>query len=330
MKYLCGLYMQASKDIYQIALHTIANERDAIGALEAYITPEFVACIQHLQVMQGRLIITGIGKSAIVAQKIVATLNSTGTPALFMHAADAIHGDLGMIQVADVILIISKSGESPEIKTLLPLVKGFGNTTIGMVGNKASYLSTQVDYVIDTTIAVEACPNNLAPTTSTTAQMVMGDVIAVCLMQLKGFNTEQFAKYHPGGALGKNLYLTVGNLVDTVRKPHVSMYSTLKEVIIEISKKRMGATAVLHADDSLAGIITDGDIRRTLERTDTITHIKAKDLVQDTPKTIAHDALATEALAMLRQHDIAQLIVLHQGSYYGMVHLHELLKEGIR
>ena len=278
---------------------------------------------------KGRLVISGIGKSAIVAQKLVATMNSTGTPALFMHAADAIHGDLGMIREEDVVMIISKSGESPEIKNLVQLIKQFGNTIIGMVGNKQSYLATNADLIVDTTVTKEACINNLAPTSSTTAQMVMGDIIAVCLMELKQFSVSQFAQFHPGGNLGKKLTLTIQNLADTNSKPAVRKETKIKEVIIDISKNRMGATVITDENNKVLGIITDGDIRRMLEQHDNIQNLTAEDIYHTNPATITPNALAVEALAIMEQKDISQLIVADNYQYIGMIHIHDLMKEGI-
>jgi len=271
---------------------------------------------------------SGLGKSAIIAQKIVATLNSTGTPSIFMHAADAIHGDLGMVQQDDVVLVISKSGESPEIKVLVPLIRNFGNLLIGMVGNVDSFLGKNCDHILNTTVSKEACPNNLAPTSSTTAQMVMGDALAVCLMELNGFTGDDFAKFHPGGMLGKKLYLRLRDLDTDNAKPMVRPESDLKEIMVGISTKRLGATAVVENDKVIA-IITDGDIRRMLEHGDNLSSVKAKDIYSTSPKTIDPDALAVDALDILRKNDISQLIVARDEKYLGMLHLHELVREGI-
>jgi arabinose-5-phosphate isomerase len=321
--------MQNRININEIATIAIQNEGKAILNLLQFIDQSFEAAIQAIANANGRVVITGIGKSAIVAQKIVSTLNSTGVPSLFMHAADAIHGDLGMIQNNDVVIIISKSGESPEIKVLLPLVKNFGNTIIGMVGNVVSYLAQNCTYVINTTIAEEACPNNLAPTTSTTAQMVMGDVVAICLMQINGFKKEHFAKYHPGGALGKQLYLTVADLYANNMQPKVPPTASFKEIVIEISSKRLGATAVVNPQNQILGIITDGDIRRAFEKYDDLKNITAQQLMGTSPKTIEPDAMAIDALQLMKQNDITQLIVIKENEYLGMVHLHEIIKEGV-
>ncbi len=318
-----------SATILQTALATIETEVNAIQGLATFINEPFEKIIQAIHQSTGRLVISGIGKSAIVAQKIVATLNSTGTPALFMHAADAIHGDLGMITPDDIVLVISKSGESPEIKVLVPLIKNFGNTLIGMVGNVASFLAKNADWVLNTTVAKEACPNNLAPTSSTTAQMVMGDVLAVCLMQLNGFNNRDFARFHPGGNLGKRLYMTVEDITSNNEKPAVLLDSPLKKVIVEITEKRLGVTAVINEVGDLLGIITDGDLRRMLEKTNDISAICASDILTPNPITIDPQALAVDALNVLKQHDISQLVVTQNNQYAGILHLHDLIREGI-
>jgi arabinose-5-phosphate isomerase len=315
--------------IVQTALNTIEIETQAVKGLAAYIDNSFEDIIQTIHQSKGRLIISGIGKSAIIAQKIVATLNSTGTPSLFMHAADAIHGDLGMITEHDVVLVISKSGESPEIKVLVPLIKSFGNKLIGMVGNMESFLAKQADLILNTTVSKEACPNNLAPTSSTTAQMVMGDVLAVCLMELNGFNNRDFARFHPGGNLGKRLYLRVEDIASNNEKPAVLANATLKEVIVEITEKRLGVTAVIDEQQRLKGIITDGDLRRMLEKTTDINTILAKDILTSNPITVSPEALAIEALDILRSNDISQLAVASNGIYIGILHLHDLIREGI-
>jgi arabinose-5-phosphate isomerase len=317
------------QSIISSALSTIKLEAQSISGLTAFINDDFANAVEKIAVSNGRLVISGIGKSAVVAQKIVATLNSTGTPALFMHAADAIHGDLGMIQQNDVVMIISKSGDSPEIKVLVSLIKNFGNTLIGMAGNMQSYLATQSNIVLNTTVEQEACPNNLAPTTSTTAQMVMGDALAVCLMQLKGFNSSDFAKFHPGGILGKKLYLRVSDLSAQNEKPAVLPEASLKEVIVEMTKKRLGTAVVVNTDNKLLGIITDGDLRRMLESTNDFAGLTAKSIMSSNPKTIAADALATEALDILRNNNISQLVVIEKEIYEGIIHLHDLIREGI-
>jgi arabinose-5-phosphate isomerase len=316
--------------VLQTALKTIALEAESVSGLAAFIDESFEKVIQAIHQSKGRVVISGIGKSAIVGQKIVATLNSTGTPALFMHAADAIHGDLGMIQRDDVVLVISKSGESPEIKVLVPLIRNFGNTLIGMVGQLNSFLAKQADLVLNTTVSQEACPNNLAPTSSTTAQMVMGDTIAICLMHLNEFTGHDFARYHPGGNLGKRMYLRVSDLCAQNAKPEVLLTSTLKEVIMVISKSRLGTAVVIDAAQKVLGIITDGDVRRMLERVDDISTVKAADMLTTHPKTIEPGALAVDALEVLRSFDISQLVVVNEKEEYaGVLHLHDLVREGI-
>jgi arabinose-5-phosphate isomerase len=316
-------------DIKSIGLRTIQLESAAIAALEPMINDDFEKAVKAIMNGHGRLVISGIGKSAIIAQKIVATLNSTGTPAIFLHAADAIHGDLGMVQQDDVVMVISKSGESPEIKVLVPLLKNFGNVLIAMVGNTTSYLARQSDILLNTTVDQEACPNNLAPTSSTTAQLVMGDAVAVALMELKGFGSEDFAKFHPGGMLGKKLYLRVSDLFIQNEKPSVNPNASLKEVIMEISRKRLGATAVVDEEYSLLGIVTDGDLRRMLEKNISFETAVAKDIMTVNPKTISPDSLAVNALDLMRKFDITQLVVAQDYRYMGIVHLHDLVREGL-
>ena len=316
-------------DIKSVALRTIRLESEAIAGLEEMIDDDFEKAIVSISKSKGRLVISGIGKSAIIAQKIVATLNSTGTPSIFLHAADAIHGDLGMVQQDDVVMIISKSGESPEIKVLLPLLKNFGNTLIGMVGNTASYLAIQSDILLNTTVSQEACPNNLAPTSSTTAQLVMGDALAIALMELKGFGSDDFAKFHPGGILGKKLYLRVSDLYINNEKPAVSENASLKDVIVEISTKRLGATAVTDAQGQCIGIITDGDLRRMLEKNIPIDSATAADIMTKNPKYINWDQLAVDALDIMRKKNITQLLVKKGEQYLGILHLHDLIREGL-
>ncbi len=318
--------MQSS--IKQTAIRTIQMEAQSIQGLTAYINDDFEKAIDTIANCSGRLVISGIGKSAIIAKKIVATLNSTGTPAIFMHAADAIHGDLGIVQKEDVVMIISKSGSSPEIKVLTPLIKNFGNILIAMVGNGDSYLAKQSNIILNTTVEQEACPNNLAPTSSTTAQLVMGDAIAVSLMELKGFGSDDFAKFHTGGMLGKTLFLRVSDIYANNEIPVVFLNQSLKEVIVEITKKRLGATAVIDNKENLRGIITDGDLRRMLEKNHVSENIEAKDIMTNNPKTIDRDELAVNALDIMRQHEITQILVVKEGKYLGMLHLHDLLKEG--
>lgn len=315
--------------IKNIALRTLQIQASSISDLQGFIDHSFLKAIHIISTSNGRLVITGIGKSAIIAQKITATLNSTGTPALFMHAADAIHGDLGMIQKEDVVMVISKSGDSPEIKVLMPLLKGFGNIIIGLGGNLQSFLANNSDVFINTTVQQEACPNNLAPTSSTTAQMVMGDALAVCLMEMKGFGTHDFAKFHPGGALGKKLYLRVSDLLSTTSLPSVSPDDTIKEVIVEITKNRLGAAAVINVSKDILGIITDGDLRRMLEHNTAISNLTAKDIMAVSPKKISGDALAAEALELMRNYNVNQLLVAHDNSYAGIIHIQDIIREGI-
>jgi arabinose-5-phosphate isomerase len=319
----------STQAIIQSARQTLAIQAGAVQQLQQYVDDGFVQSVEAVLACRGRLVVSGIGKSAIIAQKIVATLNSTGTAALFMHAADAIHGDLGMIRSEDVVMLISKSGDSPEIKVLIPFLKNFGNKLIGMVGNTQSYLAQHADLVINTTVEQEACPNNLAPTSSSTAQMVMGDALAVCLMELRGFGSTDFARYHPGGALGKKLYLRVADLLQQQQPPQVSPDTPVREVILEITRNRMGAVAVINADGKVAGIVTDGDIRRMMEKFTEMGSLMARDIMGQSPKFIAADALAAEALQMMQQNNISQLLVLDTNRYAGIVHLHDLLREGI-
>ena len=321
--------LKNSKDIRGLALKTFHLEAEAINDLAIQLNNEFEEAITTLANTRGRIVISGIGKSAIIAQKIVATLNSTGSPSIFLHAADAIHGDLGIVQQEDVVIIISKSGESPEIKVLVPLIKNFGNILIAMVGNIDSFLAKKANYVLNTTVKQEACPNNLAPTTSTTAQLVMGDAIAVCLMQERGFKISDFAKLHPGGTLGKKLYLRVEDLCAENERPVVSAEQPVKEVIMEMTRKRLGVTAVVNSAENLVGIITDGDLRRMLEKSDSIQNIQAKDIMTMHPKTITAEEMAVNALDMMRSNEIMQLIVVDGDKYLGVIHLHDLVKEGL-
>ncbi len=311
------------------ARDTLLNESKALAKLAAALSDDFVRVVQLMAASHGRIVVTGIGKSAIIAQKIVATFNSTGTPSLFMHAADAVHGDLGMIREEDVILCLSKSGESPEIRVLIPLIKHYKNPLIALAGQIPSYLSLQADYVLDTTVDKEACPNNLAPTASTTAQLAMGDALATSLMLLKGFTPADFAKFHPGGSLGKKLYLQVADLAVRNEKPAVTPATSMTEVILEITAKRLGMTAVLDENGHVAGIITDGDLRRMLKKHPDWEHLTAKDVMHPEPQTINPDELAVDALTQMRQKDITQLIITQNGHYEGVVHLHDLLKEGL-
>ena len=319
-----------SLSIKQIALKTIDAEARSVAGLAGFLNDGFEDIVNLLAACRGRIIITGIGKSAIIAQKIVATLNSTGTPSLFMHAADAIHGDLGMVQQEDLVILISKSGESPEVKVLVPLIRNFGNKLIAMVGNTGSYLARHADYILNTTVDQEACPNNLAPTSSTTAQLVMGDVLAVCLMELRGFQPDDFAKFHPGGTLGKKLYLRVADLYINNEKPQVYAEQPLPEIILEMTQKRLGVTAVVDREGKLLGIITDGDLRRMLKNNIRLDdNITAASIMTKEPKTIAPGELAVEALDLLRKKEITQLAVVENGVYLGIIHLHDLVKEGL-
>lgn len=316
-------------NIRETGKRTVRLESAAIGSLEQFINEDFERTVEVIASCQGRVVITGIGKSAIVAQKIVATLNSTGTPALFMHAADAIHGDLGMITQDDVVVCLSKSGESPEIKVLVPLVRDRGNILVAIVGKLDSYLAQSAHFVLNTYVTQEACPNNLAPTSSTTAQMVMGDALAVCLIEMKGFTAEDFAKFHPGGTLGKKLYLRVSDLSRLHEAPKVKPDSGLREVIVEISSKMLGVTGVVDEEGRLQGIITDGDLRRMLEKNMDAAAVKAEDIMSRHPKTIRHDELAVNALELMREFDITQLLVMKDEQYHGIIHLHDLIREGI-
>ncbi len=316
--------------IQQTAVNTILLEAQAVEGLKQYIDDSFEKAVNLINVSLGRVVVSGMGKSAIIGQKIAATLNSTGTPALFMHAGDAIHGDLGMVQKDDIVLVISKSGESPEIKLLVPLIKTLGNSIIGMVGNINSFLAAQSTVVLNTTVEKEACPNNLAPTSSTTAQMVMGDALAVCLMQLKNFTGTDFAKFHPGGNLGKKLYLRVEDIYVLNEKPKVTKEASLKNVILAITKGRQGAVAVVDEYDKVLGIVTDGDIRRLLERVDDLSNITASHVMGASAKTIQPSELAVTAFEILKTLDINQLIVADDNQYYlGIIHLHDLIREGI-
>ncbi len=317
------------ESIKHIALNSIKIQASGIRGLYDFIDDSFVKAVKAIAASSGRFVISGIGKSAIIAQKIAATLNSTGTPSLFMHAADAIHGDLGMIQRDDIVMVISKSGDSPEIKVLVPLLKGFGNMLIGMGGNIQSFLANNSDVFINTTIQQEACPNNLAPTSSTTAQMVMGDALAICLMEIKGFKSEDFARFHPGGTLGKKLYLRVSDLLSKNNLPAVFPEATVKELIIEITKNRLGAAAVINSSKDIIGIITDGDLRRMLEKNDNTSSLLAKDIMSTSPKNISSEALAAEAFELMRKNNINQLLVTENNKYAGIIHIQDIIREGI-
>lgn len=320
--------MTAQQTILTTAKKSLQSQSNSISKLIDLLDDNFTKTVELILHTKGKTIVTGIGKSAIIAQKIVATLNSTGTPAQFLHASEAIHGDLGMIQADDVVICISKSGNSPEIKVLAPIVKNFGNTLIAITGNTESFLGKQADFVLNTFVESESCPNNVAPTNSTTAQLVMGDALAICLMQERGFTANDFAKYHPGGALGKKLLFRVKDMLDTENRPQVSPEVNVKEAIVEISQKRLGVTAVVE-NQKLIGIITDGDIRRTLEKQDSFVGLSARDIMSKNPKTIALDAMVVDALNMMENNAITQLIVTEDNTYKGIIHLHDILKEGI-
>jgi len=315
--------------IIQIAKETITIEQQAIANLVNLVDNEFAEAVNHIYNSNGRVIISGIGKSANIATKIVATMNSTGTPAIFMHAADAIHGDLGTVQKNDTVICISKSGNTPEIKVLVPLIKNGGNKLIAITSNRTSFLGSEADYVLHAYAEKEACPNNLAPTTSTTAQLVMGDALAVSLLKLKDFTSSDFAKYHPGGALGKRLYLRVRDLIAKHDKPAVRATASIKDVIIEISNKRLGVTAVIDEKSKIIGIITDGDLRRMLAETTDINSLKACDIMSASPKTLSSEAMAVEAKELLEENNISQVLIQDNDQYQGVVHIHDLIKEGI-
>jgi arabinose-5-phosphate isomerase len=321
--------LKKTNSIIDTARQTIELESSAIANLKNFINSDFENAVNFIFKSKGRVIITGIGKSAIIANKIVATLNSTGTPSIFMHAADAIHGDLGNIQKEDVVICISKSGNTPEIKVLVPLIQNYGNKLIAITGNTSSFLGAQADFTLNCHVEKEACPNNLAPTTSTTAQLVLGDALAVCLLNLKDFSSNDFAKYHPGGALGKRLYLRVADLIANNKMPVVAPDTKIKDVIVEISNKRLGATAVLE-NSKIVGMITDGDIRRMLEANESITGFTAADVMSKNPKTMPASAMAIDALHTLENFGITQILVVDETeSYVGIIHLHDLIKEGI-
>lgn len=321
--------MKLTKNIQKIAKNVLLNEAEAISNLASLIDEKFEACVEEIYTAKGRVVVTGIGKSAIIANKIVATLNSTGTPSLFMHAADAIHGDLGMVQKDDIVICISKSGNTPEIKVLVPLLKRTGAKLVALVSNTDSYLAVQADHILNATIGAEACPNNLAPTTSTTAHLAIGDALAVCLLELRNFSSEDFAKYHPGGSLGKQLYLKVDDIYVNNELPTVLKTHSLKEVIMEISSKRLGATAVVDAARKLLGIITDGDIRRAMEKELDLKAVTARDVMSSSAKSVEKGDFAVKALNIMQQNSISQVVVLDNEKVVGFVHLHDLLKEGL-
>jgi len=321
--------LNIAKNIKKIAKEVLLNESKSLRDLIGYIDDSFTSCVEEILSLKGRVVITGVGKSAIVAQKIVATLNSTGTPSVFMHAADAIHGDLGIIQSEDIVICISKSGNTPEVKVLIPLIKRKKVKLIALVSNTKSFLAKQADFILNATIEVEACPHNLAPTTSTTVHLALGDALAVCLLNLRGFTSKDFAQLHPGGSLGKQLYLRVDDIYPGNEVPTVLLQTPIKEVILEISSKRLGAAAVVDKDQKLLGIITDGDIRRMLEKRNSFGSIKAKDVMSKNPRTVSKGDFAVGALAIMQEKNITQLIVVENKKVIGFVHLHDLLKEGI-
>lgn len=321
--------MKLIKNIKLIATKVLRNEAEAINKLIEYLDDDFEGCVAAILENKGRVVVTGIGKSAIIGNKIVATLNSTGTPAMFMHAADAIHGDLGMIQKEDIVICISKSGNTPEIKVLLPLLKRTGSKLIALVGNKDSYLAKEADFILNASVEKEACPHNLAPTTSTTAAIAIGDALAICLIEARDFTSDDFAMYHPGGALGKKLYLKVSDICQNNELPIVKEDANVKQIIMEISSKRLGATAVLNNDDELTGVITDGDLRRMLNHHNEISGILARDIMTKSPKTIDYDEYAVNALNLMQNMNITQLIAVKDNKIAGFVHIHDLLKEGL-
>ena len=321
--------MNLAKNIRNTATRVLQNEAQAVLNLVDFLDGDFEACVEYILTSKGRVVITGVGKSALIANKIVATLNSTGTPALFMHAADAIHGDLGMIQEDDIIICISKSGNTPEIKVLVPMMKKLGSKLVALVSNTTSFLAEQADFILNATIGEEACPHNLAPTTSTTAHLALGDALAVCLLEARGFTSDDFAKYHPGGSLGKQLYLRVGDVLGSNEIPVVTENAGLAEVILEISGKRLGATSVIDSEGNLKGIITDGDLRRMLQKSLDIQSLTAADIMTVNPKSISTQEYAIRALNMMRNHNITQLVAMNGDKIAGFVHIHELMKEGI-
>ncbi len=319
----------SEKNLKDLALQVIDKEAQAVNNLKSYIDDEFVDIVNLIYNSKGRLVITGIGKSAIIGQKIVATLNSTGTPSIFMHAADAIHGDLGIIQPEDVVICISKSGNTPEIKVLVPLINRMGNKLVAMVSNVDSYLAKHSNYILRATVDAEACPNNLAPTSSTTTQLVMGDALAVCLLKMRGFTPEDFAKYHPGGSLGKRLYLKVSDLIDEKVRPCVKEDETIPNTIFNISQNRLGATVVLDGNENMLGIITDGDVRRMVEKGIPFESLKASDIMSRQPKVIELGELAVNAFNIMEKNKITSVVVMDNGRYVGLVHIHDILREGI-
>ena len=321
--------LETNTNIKELAIKTIEAESEAIKKIALLIDDDFEKVIELIFSGKGRVIATGIGKSAIIAQKLVATLNSTGTPAVFMHAADAIHGDLGIILTNDVVICISKSGDTPEIKVLIPIINNRGNKIVAIVSNVNSFLARNADFVLKATVDVEACPNNLAPTSSTTAQLVLCDALAVCLLYKHGFTKEDFAKFHPGGTLGKKLYMRVKDIYKYDEPPKVKQNDNLKSIIFEISSKRMGATVVVDNKDNVLGIITDGDLRRMLEKPFDFNKVTAKDIMTKSPKYVSVDEMAINAFYLMEKHKITQLIVCKDNKYKGILHIHDILHEGI-
>ena len=319
---------KTTREILLLARRTLTIESESISGLKQFLNETFADVVRTISKSKGRLIVSGIGKSAIIAQKMVATFNSTGTPAVFMHAGDAIHGDLGIIQADDIIICISKSGDTPEIKVLVPLIRNWGNKLIAMTGNPGSYLAKNSDFLLNTFVSKEACPNNLAPTSSSSAQLALGDALAVCLLDQHGFTREDFAKYHPGGALGKKLYLKVSDIYPNNASPKVSAGDDIRKVILEISSNRLGAAAVIEKG-KLAGVITDGDLRRMLMNKKSIDGLKAKDIMNKKPKQADKNTMAVDALNLMKQYNISQLLITDRKKYVGIVHLHDLIREGI-
>jgi arabinose-5-phosphate isomerase len=321
--------LKIAKNIGSVAVRVLNNEAKAIENVTKFINHEFESCVMEIFQSRGKVVVTGVGKSALIAGKIVATFNSTGTPAVFMHAVDALHGDIGIVKQEDIVICISKSGDTPEIKALTPMLKRTGAKLVALVGNTTSYLAMHADFVLNGSIEEEACPNNLAPTTSTTVHLALGDALAICLLELRGFTSDDFARFHPGGSLGKKLFLKVGDIYPLHSLPSVRPKTSVKDVIIEISSKRLGATAVTDEEMNLKGIITDGDIRRMLERENDLTKLQAKDIMTENPKTIHKDEYATRALQLMQENNITQVIVADGSKVLGFIHLHDLIKEGI-
>ncbi|MDR0227807.1 MAG: KpsF/GutQ family sugar-phosphate isomerase [Flavobacteriaceae bacterium] len=320
--------MNTNSSILKTAKDTLLSESESIKNLTNYLNEDFAEAVKTIFNCKGRVVVTGIGKSALIGSKIVATFNSTGTPALFMHAAEAVHGDLGLLQPQDCVICISNSGNSPEIKVLTPLLKRFGNPLIAITANENSFLGKNANFVLLSKVDREAEANNLAPMNSTTAQLVWGDALAACLIEMRNFTAADFAMYHPGGALGKKLLMLVKDILKSTNKPLVSPTSSIKDVIVEISEKRLGVTAVVE-DNILVGIITDGDLRRMLQNGGDINTIQAKDIMSSNPKNIDANQHVSKALSILEDNSITQLLVTNNNEYVGVIHLHDILKEGI-